>query len=180
MCSAWIYCTVVEWRSLLIYAALWYAWSHVLLCLTRNSPHKRDTAFFIYFYFTSLCPAEFCLCQLLPLCSFGAVMPSWKVVTLPCRVTEMGRARSGGGKAIFLVAFGRWHMFLSAVHCTLEFLVYYRDWTWLEKLCSVLCPENRIFKISSKKKKKLYKFCFLHLPIIISHFLSPVLFPVKS
>lgn len=177
ICSAWICCTGVEWRSLLIYVVLWYAWSCVLLCLTRDSPILKDTAFFVWIYFTS-----FCLCQLLPLCSFGAVMPSWNVVTLGSSLQSQwdGKGLFWRLTSCFPGCFWKVAHILAYYADTLEFLVYYRDWTWLEKSCSVLCPGNHIFKISSKKKKKLYKFWFLHLHILISHFLSPVLFPVKS
>lgn len=154
-CSAWIWCTGVEWRSLLMCAALWYAWSRALLCLTRNSPHKKDTAFFVCFYFTFLCPAEFCLCWLLPLCSLGAVMPSRKVVTLGSSFKSQwdGKGLLWRCKGCFSGCFWKVAHVLGYYADTLKFLVYYRDWTWLEKSCSVLCPGTHIFKISSKKKK---------------------------
>lgn len=139
-----------------------YAWSCVLFCLTRNSPHKKDTAFFVCFYFTSLCPAEFCLCQLLPLCSFGAVMPSRKVVALGSSLQSQwdGKGLVWRWKGYFPGCFWKIAHVFAYYADTLEFLVYYRDWTWLEKSCSVLCPGNHIFKISTKKKKKTIEVLF--------------------
>lgn len=150
------------------------------LCLTLS--YKGFTYFKRYSIF---CMNLFYLILPLPASaslSFGAVMLSWNVVTLGSSLQSQwdGKGLFWRLTSCFPGCFWKVAHILAYYADTLEFLVYYRDWTWLGKSCSVLCPGNHIFKISSKKKKKLYKFWFLHLHILISHFLSPVLFPVKS
>lgn len=116
---------------------------------------KRHSIFFMFLFYLSL-PWILLLPEAASLqlwsCNAKQEDGNWG---LHCTVSEMGRACCGGGKAIFLVAFGRWHMVLGTM------LMHWNSWcitgTEFDLRNHVLCSaQGTMYSKSAARKRRNY------------------------
>lgn len=141
---------------------------------------KKDTAFFVCFYFTSLCP-EFCFCQKLPLCSFGAVMPSRKMV-IGVSIAESVRQEELVVKVERLFSWlllegGTW-FWVPCWYTEIPGVLQQLNLTW--EIMSSALPREPYIQSQQQEKEETTQVLVLHLHIVTSDLLSPILFPVQS